>query len=378
LGVGDLSLAISRESLLELARSKAPVDREQLLFALADLCEAEAEGKGMRTAPVQDLLGALFMNLVVEAERDIRARLAEKLARAEWAPSALINVLALDEIEIARPIIAQSPVLKDHDLVRLLVEATIEHQIAVARRPMLGGVVVAAILRQAEPAVLAALANNASAELNDDDMRLLVAQARTVAALRSPLSRHPRLSSELALQLYVWVGQSLRQNLADRFRLDPARLEQAIADAVRESHGAVPTEVEGVVVVAREGEREEMERRLIDKLHEAGQLRPGYLIRALREGRLSLFCTALARLGRFEPDHIRRAIDSDRPELLALACAAVGIDRSVFPALLSMVRELNGGRPTGGADGERRAAGAFAPVAPSVASAAFTRAASAA
>jgi uncharacterized protein (DUF2336 family) len=269
-------------------------------------------------------------------------------------------------------------VLKDADLVRLLLEATVEHQIEVARRPNLGGLVVSAILRQAEPAVLTALAGNTTAELNDEDMRQLVAHARKVAALRSPLSQHPRLSSELALQLYVWVGQSLRQSLAARFRLEAPRLDQAIADALREAHGALPVEREGLMVVAREGEREAMERTLIDKLHEAGELRPGYLVRSLREGRLSLFVAALARLGRFEPDHIRRAIDSDRPELLALACAAVGIDRSVYPAMLGMVRQLNGGRPAGGAEGDKRVAGAFAPVAPSVASAAFRKGAAAA
>src|SRR5690606_22861259 len=120
---------------------------------------------------------------------------------------------------------------------------------------------------------------------------------------------------------------------------------------------------------------EEMERRLIDKLHGAGQLRPGYLIRALREQRLSLFIAALAELGRFEIPHIRRAIDSDRPEILALACAAVGIDRSVFPTILTLVRQLNGGRPAGGADGVRRADGAFGPVPPEIAAAAFRKAA---
>jgi uncharacterized protein (DUF2336 family) len=370
-----LSLAVSCDGLLDLARSRAPADRERLLLAVADLCNASgAAGE----APVQGLLTPIFMTLVVEAERDVRGRLAEKLAAADWAPPGLINVLALDEIEIARPVIALSPLLKDHDLVRLLVEATIEHQIEVARRPNLGGVVVAAILRQAEPAVLTALAGNSSADLSDDDMRQLVAAARKVAAIRSPLSRHPRLSAELALQLYVWVGQSLRLSLAERFRLEAPQLDQAIADALRESHGGVTSEREGLVVVAREGERQEMERRLIDKLHAAGQLRPSYLVRALREGRLSLFAAALARLGSFDGAQIERAINSDRPELLALACAAVGIDRSVFPAILTMVRQLNGGRPAGGAEGARKAVGAFAPVAPQLASEAFRRAATAA
>ena len=65
----------------------------------------------MESPPVQGLLSSIFMSLVVEAERDIRRRLSEKLATASWAPVALINVLALDDIEIARPVIAGSPVL---------------------------------------------------------------------------------------------------------------------------------------------------------------------------------------------------------------------------------------------------------------------------
>lgn len=372
-----MSLAANSDTLLDLAKSRAPADRERLLVGIVELCEAGGAAEAMGQEKVQALLGSIFLSLVVEAERDIRKRLAAKLAHAEWAPPALINVLALDEIEIARPIIAASPLLQDHDLVRLLAETTIEHQIEVARRPQLAPSVVAAILQQSEPAVLAALAGNATAQLSDDDMRQLVEKARQISALRSPLSRHPRLTGELALQLYIWVGQALRQALTQRFRLSEHAIDEALASAVAEHHAAGP-DGKRLVVIAREEEREAMEQRLIEKLHAAGQLRPGYLIRALREGRLSLFCTTLAMLGRFEADHIRRAIESDRPELLALACAAVGIDRSVFPTILAMVRELNGGRPSGGAEGARRAQGAFGPVSPQIAGAAFRQAAASA
>ena len=342
-----------REGLLELARSRAPADRERLLLAITDLCQA-----GERTAShpvVQELLSAIFMGLVIEAERDLRRRLAEKLAHAEWAPPALINVLALDEIEIARPVIAASPVLQDQDLIRLLIEATIEHQIEVARRPNLGREVVAEILRQGEPAVLTALAGNPTAAVVDEDLRALVAMARRVAALRTPLAQHPKLTNELALQLYVWVGQAMRQALTGRFRFDPAALDHALAESVREAHGGFRPQDDSLVIVAREGEREEMEGRLVEKLHSAGQLRAGYLVRALREGRLTLFALALAKLGGFAPEQIRQAIDSGRPELLGLACAAVGVDRSAFPTILQMVRTLNAGRPGGAAEPARRA-----------------------
>jgi uncharacterized protein (DUF2336 family) len=125
-------------------------------------------------------------------------------------------------------------------------------------------------------------------------------------------------------------------------------------------------------------DREAMEAALVEKLDSAGQLRPGYLLRVLRERRLPLFLFALARLGGFDIRQVRRAVDSNRPELLALACSAVGIDRSVFPTILTHVRELNGGRPGGGAEAARKASGAFGPFAPDIAAMAFRQAVSAA
>lgn len=358
--------------LMNLARSRAPGDRERLLLAIVDLCDAGDDAAGlMASGPIQALLNSIFMSLVVEAERDIRRRLAEKLAHAEWAPAALINILALDDIEIARPVIAASPVLQDHDLVRLLVEATIEHQIEVARRPKIGQPVVAAILAQGDPAVLGALAANETAAVGREELCALIDASERIAGLRAPLARHPKLDEDLALRLYAWVGQVLRLTLTDRFRLDPAALDEALESAVREAYAGAPPQKHRP---DRGAEREEMERRLIAKLYAAGQLRPGYLLRALKEGRLTLFVTALAALGRFDAGHVRRAVNSERPELLALACAAVGIDRGAFPTILGLVRDLNQGRPGGGQEGARRASGAFGPFDAEIAGAAFRHA----
>ncbi len=121
-------------------------------------------------------------------------------------------------------------------------------------------------------------------------------------------------------------------------------------------------------------DREEAERRLIAKLHEAGQLKASYLLRALREGRLSLFEVALAKLGGFTSEQVRVAICANQPELLALACAAVEVDRSVFPTLLKLVRGLNGGLPSGQAESAERAFGAFGSHPDSTAATAFRHA----
>ena len=367
-----MGVAVGTDDILSLARSRVPGDRDRLLLAVVELASGDNGAEAMAATPVQGLLNSIFMSLVVEAERDIRRRLAEKLAPAAWAPPALINVLALDEIEIAAPIIAQSPVLKDHDLVRLLVETTIEHQIEVARRPGLGAPVVAAILEQDDPAVMTALAGNAEATLSSFQLEQLIERSRQVTGLRAPLARRPELTPAMAMRLYAWVGQALRDALRGRFDFDTEALDAELASAIGEAHAGLPAPSSPPAEM--DAARIEMEGRLIAKLKAAEQLRPAYLLRALREHRLSLFEAGLSTLGGFTAGDVRRAIDSNRPELLALACAAVGIDRSAFPTILELVRQLNGGRPSGGEDGARRAASAFGPFSPEVAAAAFRQA----
>ena len=343
------------DDLIALAKSRNPRDRERLLMEIVALCK-RGEAGASPDEQARALIDQVFMALVGQAESDVRRKLAERIADAAWAPKALINILALDEIEIARPVIAQSPLLADTDLIRLMVEATLEHQIEVARRPDIPETVVEAILQRDDPSTLAALANNDTAHIPLAGMNRLVDSSRRIPALRAPLSRHPKLTEALGLRLYAWVGEALKSSLAVRFELDEKALAAAIAHAVQDAKAeplpeAKPTEYDPEQAAAEQG--------LVEKLDAAGQLKPGYLLRVLREGRLSLFLAALARLSRLDEVDLRRGMSSDRPELLALACIAAGVDRGVFPAVLARVRELNADRPAGGVDGLARATAAF-------------------
>lgn len=344
-----MSAAQTAHDLAALAQSRALADRERLILAIVDLC-ARSE-PDVRTPQVQALLDPIFLNLIQDAEHQIRLRLAEKLAPADWSPPRLINLLARDQIDIARPVIAASPVLAESDLIRLLAETPIEHRIEIARRPYVGPSVVETILSGAEPEVLTALAGNDTAELSAEAMQRLVEASRRIAGMRSPLVRHPRLTTEMAQQLYAWVGQLLRSAIVTRFRVDSRALDAALAEAVREAAESRAMAPHAPIDL----EQEQMERRLIAKLHQAGQLRASYLLRALREQRLSLFETALATLGGYTPEAVHLAVNAERPEMLALACAGVGVDRVVFGTILALVRELNRGRPSGDAERARKA-----------------------
>ena len=123
--------------------------------------------------------------------------------------------------------------------------------------------------------------------------------------------------------MYQWVGTALRQSIVARFNVD----EQALGAAVHEVVDGIVRPTPPAKAAVDQGERDEMERRLIDKLQAAGQLRAGLLIRAVREKRLSLFTHGLSALGGFSDEQVRRALSASSPEALYYACAAVGIDR---------------------------------------------------
>lgn len=322
-------------------------ERERLALGLMSL-RAETYARG---GDVPALLDQLLHRMVLAADPDARARLAARMAGSRWAPPELVRALAEDELPIAEAVILRSPHLKDYDLLRLFTEGDLDRQLTVARRQGLSATLVEAVMQTGEPALLTALAGNDSAQISHDAMRRLVEASRQHGAMRTPLARHPRLTQDLAHQLQGWASAPQKALLDARFIL---RLQHPPIE---------PAPVE-----------ETPDERVIEKLEKAGQLRLGYLLEALSERRLSLFVAGLARLGGFTAREVRAAIESERPELLALACAAVGVDQQVFPTILAGVRALTGGLPGGGAEGARRAVGAFAPFEPGMAARAFHRA----
>jgi uncharacterized protein (DUF2336 family) len=317
----------AREEMLVLARSRAPEDRERLLIAVADLCE-QADGPPEPSA--QAFVTEIFLHLAAQADEPFRRRLAERIAAASWAPAPVVRAFALAEIEAARPVIQFSPILGEDDLLGLLARGSVAHRMAVAARPGLGARAVQRLLDQADPVVLGALAENHTADISETGVEILVGYARESEAVGRALALHPRLTLPQAVLMQAWVDQTVRNALADRFpELRPA---------------SEPEPVPPPVPPAAEDPRGP-ERKLAAKLNAAGQLRPGYLLKALREGKLAMFEAGMAALGDFEPDEVAKAAFADSPELLALACNAVEIDRSVFPTLLELVRQQTGGAP---------------------------------
>ena len=295
--------------------------RARMVDSVADLCAAAPRN---RTPEADAALAQAFLTVFTDAELDVRAQVARRIAFADWAPRGVAATLALDEIDVARPLLAHSAQLLDPDLLRVLQEAPVDHRVEVARRPALSIPVSDRVSQDEEALVLTALSANEQTTLSTLALGRLVTAARNVSALRGPLARRADLTPDLAQSLHAVVGEGLRGDLSRRFQLP--------------SSGAGP-------IARGADDQADMERRLVQKLRASGELRPGFLLKSLRDGRLGLFEAALAVLADVPAQGVREAVAGPGPERLALACTAAGLDRSVFPTLLALVRAETFGEP---------------------------------
>ncbi len=82
-----------------------------------------------------------------DVEMAIRVALAQRLSEDTTAPHDLILLLVDDAIEVARLLIMHSPLLSETDVLKLIAEAGVAHQEAVAGRPNISEPVTAALAR---------------------------------------------------------------------------------------------------------------------------------------------------------------------------------------------------------------------------------------
>lgn len=307
------SLAEAAHTLTALARSKSGAGRERLLAALCTL--GETSGAFARPE-VQELLTDLLTAMLAQAGPEERAGLTERLGHAPWAPRSVLHALPGEPSEDARAVLASSPALSGDDLVQAAREGEVEEAIAVASRPRPPAEVVAALVERGRPSLLAALASNAESELGPDALARLVEAAATSPALRAALAGRCDLTPELAAQLHRSSGGPLRASLEARF--------PSLAGLAPEPRP------EGL----------EAAQRLVDKLHAAGQLGPGRLLRFLREGRLDLFQLGLAVLSGKSLKKVRAACADPDQQALAKACKRAGLDRAVLPEVMAHLARL--------------------------------------
>jgi uncharacterized protein (DUF2336 family) len=308
------------EKLLQLARDKKAASRRALTACVADLF---LTGEHVLSDHERFLMTDIMRQLVKEVEVTIRRALAERLAEMPGASRELILLLANDTIEVAYPILRRSDVLQDEELIEIIKHRTLEHQLAIASRRRLSGIVSEALVDAGNVDVIRTLLENPDAEIKATTIAYLVEQSKRVDTFQNPLLRRRELSPALAQRMYWWVSAVLRQHIVERFDIDPTRLDTAIEETV-------------VAAIPPAAALEPPPARLAGELDRTDAITPRLLIETLEQGEVALFRALFARLSGLRDALINRLMFEPGGEGMAIACKAIGLTRADFLALFAM------------------------------------------
>ena len=218
-----------RHADLLLASDDKPEVRTDVAGKIAEITIELAGGQ-------KDNIYHLTMDALEVLARDqlakVRMVLAEALKDCPEAPVEIMELLALDrEIEVAQPVLENSPVLSEEFLLSVIGSEPVQGALnAIARRVALGENVAEAIVYNGDAEAIAELLGNESAQIREETLDRIVDQASGQPTWHKPLVHRPNLHTEAAERIAEIVAAPLLADLRKRTDLD----DKAIA-AIKET-----------------------------------------------------------------------------------------------------------------------------------------------
>lgn len=281
----------------------------------------------------QHLAGSILLNLIRQAERDLREALAERLAVQDNIPSEVVVFLANDTISVAKPVLQHSPILKDVDLIYIIASKGEDHWRAIAGRDQVSPMVADRLIDTGDPQTVMNLIDNQRAHLQKNCIKKIIKVSLKSEELQAPLLRRPEIDSDLAVDLYMCVSQALKRDLAQRFQMSAAAIEAATDNLLEEltlsAKGARHTTPEMNVLARR--------------FKEKGDITSDMMIRTLRRGQFGFFIALFAQRIDFTPEAVVKLMEKEGGKAFALACRSIGMMKSEFASIFLLSRGIRSG-----------------------------------
>jgi uncharacterized protein (DUF2336 family) len=316
------------KELLLFAQDTSPDGRGKLATAIStffdehDLNEVE-----------QRLAGEIIMNLVRQAETDLREALAERMSVQENVPQEVILFFANDQISVARKVLTHSPVLKDIDLLFVIQSQSQDHWRAIAKRDAISPTIADRLIDTNDPGTVLELVSNQRVRLQKSAMKKIFRVATVSEDLQAPLLRRPEVDSEMATSLFMVVSHALRKELTERFPMSAQTIERSFEILVQE----LTAEARGSSEVSSEMGA------IAKRFRERDEITPDLLIRTLRRGQMGFFIALFAEKAEFPHAAVVRMIQKDGGKPFIVTCRGINMMKAEFASLFLLSRGIRTG-----------------------------------
>ncbi|MBO6947903.1 MAG: DUF2336 domain-containing protein [Rhodospirillales bacterium] len=315
---------------------------ENVRTALAEkLADLAAQGGPMESTRLRDMANEALLLLARDQVVRIRQILSEALQEVAGAPADVIRRLAWDvESIVATPVLKYSPVLNDADLIEIILAKPSAGAIsAVSERAGVSDKVSHAIVESKDIDAIALLLANDSAQIREETLDRVIAEADRIALWHMPLAMRPKLPSKAAVKIAQVVADDALKRLQARKDL-PDDVTSAVRDVVLQRLG------DGVALKpehhspkgSRSGRMHPDDNSIFDRAADewaAGTLDEGTLLRELAHGDPEFAKAIIAVMA----DVPYRVVDKVRESRNAKGCVALAWRAGLSAKAAEVVQE---------------------------------------
>ncbi len=301
--IKEIELAIARGS---------PDRRADMVRHITDLFVAESDRYSDDEIALFD---DVLTRLTAEIEVSARALLAQRLAPLPNAPPDVIRVLALDEADVACPVLAQSERLDDATLVRCAKTKGQPHLLAMAGRRSLSEAVTDVLVERGDRQVVLTTAKNPGASISHAGFAALVSRSRGDDSLAEVVGARREIPPHLFLKLLATASKAVQIKLQAEHPHAGREVDQVVAEVANRIQ--FEARVRSKSYAAAQA--------AVDALHGAGQLSESKVTAFAKAERFEETTVALARLCELPIEVVERAMIHDRPETILIIAKAAEI-----------------------------------------------------
>lgn len=298
--------------------------RVELLHSITDLFMAGGvDYDREHLALFDDVYACLVQNIEVSA----KAALARRLGPHPVSPPRIIHTLAFDdEIEVAEPVLTQSPRLDDAALIANARSKSQAHLLAITKRSQLSGAVTDVLVERGDIDVVTSAAANPGAEFSENGYTRLVARAEGNDRLATSLGSRPSIPRHHLLRLLVKASDEVRE----RLRAAHPNAREEIDDIVRQvaTHAQQRSAHEDAEVAAA--------RQLVTRLHEAGRLSETQVAEFARDNRFNETNAAISCLSNMPFVVVERMMIESRSEGVMMLSKVLDFSWPTVKTILEM------------------------------------------
>jgi uncharacterized protein (DUF2336 family) len=279
--IATMRAALTQDDIRRLIRGDRPEERAQAANKICRRIDAQ-DLSGENRAYAHQILGMLADDAAVL----VRKALAQTLQNSPNLPHDLAIKLARDVEAVATPVLRNSPILTDEDLVEIVLAGSPQKQVAVAGRARVSEGLTEVIARYGCQEAVEAAALNEGASFSDHAYLTALDRFAESDQVKGALISRTHLPPHITEKLVAMVSGELFDRLVNKHELPP-QLAIEIASGARERAT--------LDLVEQAGLSSDPER-FVQQLHLNGRLTPSLLMRAMCLGHMTFVEYALSEL----------------------------------------------------------------------------------